>query len=58
MKHAYENWALRTSDKEILETIPGMPINIKHDLPQSLVMPLPLGKTESELIGMEIDSLL
>ena len=58
MKHAYENWALITSDKEVLKTITGMPINIKHDLPQSLVMSLPLGKTESEFIDKEIDSLL
>ena len=58
MKHAYENWALITSDKEVLEKITGMPINIKHDLPQSLVMSLPLGKTESEFIDKEKDSLL
>ena len=58
VKHAYENWAFITSDKEVLKTITGMPINIKHDLPQSLVMSLPLGKTESEFIDKEKDSLL
>ena len=58
MKHAYENWALTTLDKEVLETIKGMPINIKHDLLQPHVMPLTLGKAELEFIDQEIDSLL
>ena len=56
--HAYENSALITSDQEVLETITGIPININHDLPQSYVMPLPLGKTGSEFIYKKIDSQL
>ena len=53
-----ENWAIITWNTQVLATITRMPINIKHDSPQSLVMPLPLGKTESEFIDKEIDSLL
>ena len=58
MKHVHENWSLTTSDKEVLETITRIPINIKHDLPQSYVMSLPLGKIKSEFIDKEIVSLL
>ena len=36
----------------------GMPINIKHDLTQSHVMLLTLGKIEAEFIDKEMDPYL
>lgn len=41
-----------------METITGMPINIRHNLPQSYVMSLPLEKTKLEFIDKNIDSVL
>ena len=58
IKNQFHKWVQLTSDREVLETVQGLHINLTDTLPISPGFQYPFGEEEEKFIIKEIDRLL
>lgn len=58
VKEAFSRWADLTSDKEVLETVQGMHINVGMELPTSQKFQYRFSTEENEFVKQELQALL